>query len=106
MITHDIVYDIIYCVRGEINFLGKYDSIKEKIMKTPTAKDISPEKLQSFLKHFGFVIKRTKGSHYIYEYKDTGRCFIIPIPMHDPINPAYIDQIRGIIIDIEGEQNE
>ncbi len=70
-------------------------------MKTPTAKDIDPKELQSFLNHYGFKLKRVKGSHYIYEYPNESKTFIISIPMHSPVKPTYIDQIRDIIYEIE-----
>ena len=81
--------------------MGKYENIREKIMMCPTAKDIPPDKLKSFLEHYGFVCKRANGSHFIYEYKDGGKPFVISIPMHNPVKPAYIDLIRKIIIEVE-----
>jgi predicted RNA binding protein YcfA (HicA-like mRNA interferase family) len=83
--------------------MGKYDNIKEKIMRVPTANDISPDKLQSFLKHYGFEIKHVNGSHYIYAYKGTGKTFMLNIPMHNPVKPTYIDQVRQRIKEIEEE---
>nr|MBQ4318647.1 type II toxin-antitoxin system HicA family toxin [Clostridia bacterium] len=83
--------------------MGRYDKLKEKILSTPTANDISPEKLQSFLKHFGFEIKHINGSHFIYAYKGTDKTFMLNIPMHDPVKPTYIDEVRKRIKEIEGE---
>ncbi len=83
--------------------MGKYDNIKEKIMRVPTANDISPAKLKSFLEHYGFELKHTKGSHHIYAYKGTSKVFMINIPMHNPVKPAYIDQVRNRIKEIEEE---
>ena len=48
--------------------MGTFDNIKTKILKTPTARDITPRELQSFLDHYGFTLKRSKGSHFMYEY--------------------------------------
>ena len=86
-------------------FMGRNEAFKQKIMQTPTATDIKPSRLQSFLEYYGFVLKRSNGSHFFYEYKndEVGCCHRFPIPMHDPINPAYIDKIREIIIEVEGE---
>ena len=50
------------------DYMGNYDNMMEKILKTPTAKDIEPKALQSFLNHYGFKLKRSSGSHFIYEY--------------------------------------
>ena len=44
----------------------------------------------------------------MYEYIDsqTGKHYPLVIPRHDPIKPAYIDQIRKIIIEVEGENDD
>lgn len=81
--------------------MGSYDKMLEKIKKTPTAKDITPKELQSFLLHFGFKLKRSRGSHFIYEYPTEEKNFPLNIPMHSPVKPAYIDKIRDIIYEIE-----
>lgn len=82
--------------------MGKYDNIKDRIMKTPTVKDIEPKELQSFLKHYGFKLKRSKGSHFMYEYPTSTKNFMLNIPMHSPVKPTYIDKIRDIIYELEG----
>lgn len=81
--------------------MGTYDKIKEKILKTPTVKDIEPKELQSFLIHYGFKLKRSKGSHFMYEYPSEPKNFMLNIPMHNPVKPAYIDMIRDIICELE-----
>ncbi len=81
--------------------MGTQDNMKEKIMKTPTAKDIEPRELQSFLDHYGFRLKRSKGSHFIYEYPTESRTFMLNVPMHSPVKPAYIDLLRDIICELE-----
>lgn len=85
--------------------MGKYERMREIIMKTPTANDISPEKLQAFLKHYGFELKRVTGSHFIYAYKGSQKEFMLNIPMHSPVKPAYIDMIRDQIVKIEEENH-
>ena len=81
--------------------MGSQDRMKERIMKTPTAKDIEPKELKSFLKYYGFELKRSRGSHFVYEYPGNKRSFTITIPMHSPVKPAYIDKIRELIVEIE-----
>ncbi|MBQ4160548.1 MAG: type II toxin-antitoxin system HicA family toxin, partial [Clostridia bacterium] len=76
--------------------MGTFDNIKTKILKTPTARDITPRELQSFLDHYGFTLKRSKGSHFMYEYPGEVRNIMLNIPMHNPVKPAYIDKIREI----------
>ncbi len=81
--------------------MGTYDNMLEKIKKTPTAKDIQPNELQNFLRHYGFKLKRTTGSHFIYEYPTQEETIMLNIPMHKPVKPAYIDMIREKIEEIE-----
>lgn len=81
--------------------MGTQDNMKERIMKTPTAKDIEPRELQSFLNHYGFRLKRSKGSHFMYEYPTESRTFMLNVPMHSPVKPAYIDLLRDIICELE-----
>lgn len=83
--------------------MGNQKAMLEKIMRTPTATDIKPEELKSFMKWYGFELKRTSGSHYFYAFPNVDS---LVIPMHSTIKPAYIDQIRKRIIEIEGEQND
>ena len=63
------------------SYMGNYDNIMEKILKIPTAKDIEPRALQSFLTHYGFKLKRSKGSHFIYEYPAESKTFMLNIPI-------------------------
>lgn len=83
--------------------MGRFEDMKDKIMKTPTASDITPKQLKSFLDHYGFILKRSTGSHFIYEYKGTNKVFMLNIPMHNPVKPAYIDEVRKRIMEIEEE---
>ncbi len=97
----DITYNIMKERCGRKS-MGAQDKMKEKILKTPTSKDIEPKELQSFLNYYGFKLKRTTGSHYIYEYPTESRTFMLNIPMHSPVKPAYIDMIRDILCELEG----
>ena len=74
-------------------------------MRTPTATDIKPERLKSFLKSFGFILKCVKGDHFIYYHPALDQSVIIIIPMSNPVKPVYIDQIRRCIKEID-ESNE
>lgn len=82
--------------------MGKYENMLERIRRKPTVKDISPEELKAFLRHYGFHLKRVHGDHFIYEYPTGGKTFILNIPMKNPVKPTYIDQIRNIILELEG----
>lgn len=81
--------------------MGTFDKMRERIFKTPTVRDVEPKELQSFLTHYGFKLKRSTGSHFIYEYPSDTKNFMLNIPMHNPVKPAYIDMIRDIISEIE-----
>lgn len=82
--------------------MGKSDVIKEKIMREIAPSDIKKKELLSFLSREGFVLKRVKGDHYVFDYslKD-GTVKVLVIPMADPVKKPYIRMIRDVI-----EQNE
>lgn len=84
--------------------MSTFNKIKEKILSTPTARDFTPKDIQHFLEKYGFLCVRKKGSHYIYRFPNKSDIPSLIIPMHKYIKPAYIDQIRERIIEIEGEQ--
>lgn len=83
--------------------MGSQEKMLKRIMKTPTARDIMPTELKSFLEHYGFQLKRATGDHFIYQYPSSGKTFMLNIPMQKPVKPAYIDQVRETILEIEGE---
>lgn len=83
--------------------MGTYDNIKDRIMRKPTANDITDKEIKRFLEGFGFELARSKGSHFIYKYKNSELTLVLNIPMHSPIKPAYIDQIREAVLRVEGE---
>lgn len=82
--------------------MGSFEKTLAKIMRTPTANDIMANDLQKFLQHYGFELKRSKGSHFIYKHPKCN-AISLTIPMHNPVNPTYIDQVRKAILKIEGE---
>ncbi len=73
----------------------------DRIMKKPTSKNIMPSELKSFLKHYGFVLKRVKGSHHTYGYPEYPEIITIPIHEGKPVGAAYIDLIRKAIKEME-----
>lgn len=78
--------------------MGKSDGIKAKIMNDVTPSDIKKKELLSFLEREGFILKRIKGDHYIFDYPlqdGTTKTFVIP--MADPVKRPYIKQIRDAI---------
>ncbi len=83
--------------------MSKFEKTKQQILHKPTLNNIMPEDVKSFLEHYGFILKHVNGSHFIYCYQTQCRNIILNIPMHKPVKPTYIDQIRDAIIEIEGE---
>lgn len=86
--------------------MSTFEKTKDKIMHTPTLNDIKPNELQAFLDKYGFKLKHVKGSHFIYEYPTQNKVFMLNIPMHKPVKPTYIDQVRERIMEIEGETEQ
>lgn len=86
--------------------MSKYEKAKERILSVPPPNDITPTELQNFLNKCGFVCKRAHGSHFIYEYPAKQRRMMLNIPMHNPVKPTYIDQVRECMEEILGENYE
>jgi len=80
--------------------MSKFEKIKDKIMRKPTVNDLMPNEIKNFLEHYGFILKRVRGDHFIYIYPDKSE-IVLNIPMHKPVKEAYIDHIRNAIILIE-----
>ena len=98
----NIIYDItlVYFTRkGSI--MSTYEKIKAIIMKLPPPNNLSPKEVQNFLIKYGFELKHSKGSHFLYKYSKGDKVLILNIPMHNPVKPTYIDQIRECIEEIE-----
>jgi len=82
--------------------MSTFEKMKDLILKKPTVNNIMPKDLQNFLIHYGFVLKRIKGDHFIYSLGNDD--FVISIPMHKPVKQTYIDQVRTIITENESEK--
>ncbi len=83
--------------------MGTQDNLYDRIMRKPTAKDIMPKEIKSFLMHHGFVLKRISGSHHTYGFPEYPNIITIPIHEGKPIGPAYIDLVRKAIKEMEEE---
>ena len=81
--------------------MGSFEKMKERILKKPTLNNIMPKELQTFLEHYGFILKHVNGSHFVYGYPAASKVFMLNIPMHAPVKPAYIDKVRETILEIE-----
>lgn len=79
--------------------MSQLEKFKARILKKPSCRDITSKELQSFLLLYGFVLKRVKGDHFIYEHPKLK--MPISVPMPKIIKPAYIDKIRDIIMKID-----
>ena len=73
-------------------------------MKKPTNKNIMPRDIQNFLEHYGFTLEHVNGDHFIYCYPRINKNIMLNIPMAKPVKPAYIDQIRKTILEIEEDE--
>lgn len=71
----------------------------ERIMQSPTRKDITPDELKSFLARNDFVNVRTNGDHFIFCH--TKLNYRLVIPRKNPIKEVYINQVKEAIISLE-----
>jgi hypothetical protein len=87
--------------------MSKKAKLAEKILEGPLPKDITADKLMTFLRQRGYVTFRMDGGgdHVIcvFTYPD-GHQVSLPVPMHaggGPVKAVYIKEIREIIEDLE-----
>jgi predicted RNA binding protein YcfA (HicA-like mRNA interferase family) len=84
--------------------MSQFEKFLTRVMQERTPKDIMPEELQNFMLKYGFELRGKNGSHYVYTHKGLNRH--LSIPMHSPVKPIYIDNLKSAIIELKGDENE
>jgi len=73
--------------------VSAHEKFKSKLLKKPHPKDVKFEELMAFLEREGFILDRSKGSHFIFERDNESIC----IPRRNPVKAAYIEELADII---------
>ena len=68
----------------------------ERLRRSQT--DVSPEQLRSVLEGAGFVLERTRGSHYRYFHPALDRQLVIPY--RKPLFPVYVKEALKAIDEV------
>jgi predicted RNA binding protein YcfA (HicA-like mRNA interferase family) len=86
--------------------MSKKSKLKEKIMQSPTRKDIRFDELHNFLINEGFVLLKSSGSsHRIYRHDDFPG--IINIQSSNGLVKRYhVDDVKDAIKYIGGNKDE
>ncbi len=67
-----------------------------KLTNDPLPKEIDFDDMKKYLEYYGFVLKRTKGSHNMFEYKD-GRLLPVPTVNGKTVKTIYLELANHII---------
>jgi predicted RNA binding protein YcfA (HicA-like mRNA interferase family) len=59
----------------------------------------TPKQVIKLLESKGFVLKRVRGSHYLYEHPETGRFTIVPFHTKDLTKGTYHGILKQAGID-------
>jgi predicted RNA binding protein YcfA (HicA-like mRNA interferase family) len=77
----------------------------ERLRKNP--KVVTIEQLRQVLEDHGFILKRIKGSHYLFEIELEGENRTLTIPVHTPhIKVVYIKQSLQLIDTLASAEEE
>jgi len=72
---------------------------RQKIAKN--LKNVRFEDLQRLLEDYGFVLKRTKGSHYSFVGYVSDEKTTVVIPYRQPLKEVYVKKVLAILSEIE-----
>ena len=84
--------------------MAKRQKLLEQLQRSP--KNVSIREIKSLLEAYGFILKRTKGSHHIFIGMLAGRQFAITVPFNRPIKPIYVKQVVELCQQKEAEEGE
>lgn len=81
--------------------MGKYEKLKQRIMRDPFITDLTIDEIDCFLKRENFKLQSVHGSHHIYVHEDLNYILCIPTKGGRHIKPAYIKLIRDALADLQ-----
>ena len=76
---------------------------RQKIEQNP--RQVMFSDLRRLLEDYGFVLKRTRGSHHSFVHEGGDRKRLLVVPYKKPLNPVYVRKALALIDQIEVEQN-
>ena len=84
----------------EVILLGQWDKLIDEILKLN--KNLRFEDLAKALIKMGYTQKQPKGGSSHYTFRKDGK-MPITIPKSNPINKAYVEMVRDVILEYESE---
>ena len=83
--------------------MTKIDKLLARVRNNPKA--VSFRDIQALLAAFGFVLKRSRGSHHVFSGMVGGRRTRIVIPYRQPhIKAAYVKEALDVIDEIKDNE--
>lgn len=87
--------------QGE-NIVSKREKRRRKIVQNPI--NVRFEELQQVLADYGFILKRSRGSHHSFTVIIDGNKELLVVPYKKRVNPIYVNQALELINRIIAEQ--
>ncbi|MBZ0299848.1 MAG: type II toxin-antitoxin system HicA family toxin [Anaerolineae bacterium] len=84
--------------------MSKRQKRLERLRQNPN--NVSLSDLQRVLEDYGFLHRKTTGSHYSYTYELGEETHLFVVPFRRPVKPIYIKQALKIIDRIVEERGE
>ena len=83
--------------------MSQFDKLLQRIKSLD--KNMRFEEVAKVLKHFGYDMRGPSGGSSHKTFRKDGKP-PITIPQHDPIKPAYIEELKNLIESEEGDEND
>lgn len=77
--------------------MAKSEKIINKMKANP--KDWRIDQLETVAKHYGVKVRKTGGSHVVFDHKDWVE--LLCVPAHRPIKPIYVKKFVTLIENLE-----
>ncbi len=82
--------------------MSKREKRRRRIAQNPI--NVRFEELQQVLADYGFVLKRSRGSHHSFTVIIDGNKELLVVPYKKRVNPIYVNQALELINRIVAEQ--
>lgn len=83
--------------------MSKWEKLLKKILTL--SKDMRFDELRKILESYGYVMRAPKGGSSHYTFRKPGQN-PITIPKHEPIKKVYVEMVRQVMEEKDGNEND
>lgn len=83
--------------------MSKWEKLLKKILTL--SKDMRFDELRKILESYGYVMSAPKGGSSHYTFRKPGQN-PITIPKHEPIKKVYVEMVRQVMEEKDGNEND